>query len=211
MGGYFSTRWGAEHTRQDTGGLLRLDLADLRRLGAFTPGALCSVQWTDGRGDDAGSILTRMQPTGDALTLRYSVRASDDDEWQPISEQIDLEATPCHYGSSRLWLICPTCQSRRRVLYSLGGRFRCRQCHNLAYTSTRDDAHDRSLRRIRKLQKRLGSTTSELFEVPPKPPGMHWDTYEGIASQLMQENRKRMRLLIAQREALIERLDRRMS
>ncbi len=78
----------------------------------------------------------------------------------------------------------------------MGGRFRWRRCHNLAYTSTRDDAHDRSVRRIRKLQKRLGSTTLDPFALSPRPRGMHCDTYERIASQLMRENEERLRILI---------------
>ncbi len=185
MGGYFSTRWGAEHTRQDTGGLLYLDAASLRRLGAFTPGALCSVQWTDGRGDAAGTILTRMHREGDALTLMYSTREGEGD-WRPVRERIMLDATPCHYGGERLWLTCPRCLTRRRTLYSLGGRFRCRQCHNLAYSSTREDVVERSQRRTRKLQKRLGASSSAtIFDLPLKPEGMRWDTYERIANQLM--------------------------
>lgn len=111
-----------------------------------------------------------------------------------MREHVSREA--CHYGGERLWLTCPGCYSLRRVLYSLGGRFRCRRCHNLAYTSTRDDAHDRSVRRIRKLQKRLGSTTLALSALPLRPRGMHWDTYERIASQLMHENEERLRILI---------------
>jgi hypothetical protein len=50
MGGYFSTRWDFERTRQETGPLLNLDIASLRRLGALIPGVIASVQWTDGQG-----------------------------------------------------------------------------------------------------------------------------------------------------------------
>jgi hypothetical protein len=202
MGGYFSTRWGAERIRQDTGGLLSLDIASLRRLGALTPGVLASVQWTDGRGDDAGSIMTRMHPAGDALTLIYSIREGEGD-WQPVRERIKLDATPCTYGGERLWLTCPSCDSRRRVLYSLGGRFRCRRCHDLAYSSTREDVVERSQRRTLKLHKRLGAPSSAgIFDLPPRPRGMHWETYERIANQLISERRLQLRTLIAKREQL---------
>jgi hypothetical protein len=208
MGGYFSTRWGAERSRHETGSLLYLDIADLRRLGALTPGVIASVQWTDGRGDATGSIVTHMHPTSDALTLRYSVRTSDDDDWQPIGERIDLEATPCHYGGSRLWLICPACQSRRRLLYCLGGRFRCRQCHDLAYSSTREDVLERSQRRTHKLQRRLGETSSGILDVPPKPRGMHWNTYARIAHQLIGESQRQLRMLEGDYEKVEKRIAR---
>lgn len=197
MGGYFSTRWGGTRTRPATGPLLNLDIASLRRLGGLTPGALCWLNWTDGRGDPAGSIQTLMSSDGDALTLIYSTREPGGD-WQPVRERIDLDATPCNYGGKRLWLSCPSCYSRRRVLYSLGGRFRCRQCHDLAYSSTREDVVERSQRRTRQLQKRLGASSSaSIFDLPPKPEGMRWATYSRIATQLMEEQDLQLSTLAA--------------
>lgn len=187
MGGYFSTRWGYTHTRTDTDGLLYLDVKDLRRMGAFTPGALSWQQWTNGRGDVVGSIQSLMNSDGDALTLIYRIREPGG-EWQDVRERIMLDATPCNYGGERLWLTCPGCFSRRRVLYSAGGRFRCRQCHDIAYSSTREDAQERSARRIRKLQKRLGAKQSDLYHIPRKPDGMHWDTYHDIVEALLAEH-----------------------
>lgn len=187
MGGYFSTRWNYTRTRTDTDGLLYLDAAALRKMGALTPGALSWQQWTNGQGDVVGSIQSLTNSAGDALTLIYRIREHGG-EWQDVRERIGLEATPCHFGGSRLWLSCPSCHSRRRVLYSLGGRFRCRACHDLAYGSTRDDAQERSARRIRKLQKRLGAKQSDLYHVPPKPDGMHWETYSGIVEALLTEH-----------------------
>ncbi len=70
MGGYFSTRWGSEHTRQDTGSLLFLDATRLRKMGALDPAAIAWHEWTNGRGDIIGGIQTYTHATGDALTLR---------------------------------------------------------------------------------------------------------------------------------------------
>lgn len=187
MGGYFSTRWNYERTRQDTSSLLFLDVAKMRTMGALEPGAFAWQEWTNGRGEVIGSIQTCMNAARDTLTLIYSVR-EDEGEWKPIREAITLEATSCNYGGKRLWLTCPGCHSRRRVLYSLGGRFRCRQCHDLAYTSTREDDHERSIRRMNRLQKRLGTSKTGLFHIPEKPRGMHWNTYERIVRELLHEH-----------------------
>ena len=55
----------------------------------------------------------------------------------PIAQTILFDSTPCHFGGSRLWLLCPDCECRVRVLYcpTLGYRFLCRHCHNLTYRS----------------------------------------------------------------------------
>lgn len=209
MGGYFSTRWNYERTRQDTGGLLFLDVAKLRTMGALEPGALAWQEWTNGRGEAIGSIQTTTNAARDTLTLSYSIRENGG-EWQPIREAIPLEATPCNYGGERLWLTCPRCQSRRRVLYSVGGRFRCRQCHDLAYASTREDAHERSIRRTNRLQKRLEAVSgTDIFAIPEKPRGMHWDTYERIIDGLLKEHdiqHESFRAFIRKREQLLTRL-----
>ncbi len=203
MGGYSSTRWNYQRTRHETNSLLKLDAAMLHTTGALTPGAIAWLQWTDNRGDAIGSIQTMMSRDRDSpsLTLVYRVREPGGD-WHDIHEHIWLEATPCNYGGERLWLTCPSCNSRRRVLYSLSGRFRCRQCHNLAYSSTRENAHDRSIRRTRKLQKRLGASPSSIFTLPPKPRGMRWDTYEQIAHDLYHEHRLQLSLLEARYEKI---------
>jgi hypothetical protein len=186
MGGYFSTRWNYTRTRADTDGLLFLDAASLRRMGALTAGACAWQQWTNGRGEIVGSIRTVTNANRDTLTLIYSIRQPGA-AWQPIREDVGLEPTPCHYGGERLWLTCPGCQSRRRVLFCVHGQFRCRECHNLAYTSTREDPQARSACRIAALHRRLGAARCDLSAIPPRPKGMHQPTYDRIAGQLMQE------------------------
>lgn len=186
MGGIFSTRWNYERTRIDTGGLLYLDAAALRRIGALTSGARAWQHWTNGRGEIVGSIRTVTNVARDTLTLLYSVRRQGE-AWQPVSEDIGLEETPCHYGGARPWFRCPRCQSRRRVLYSVGGRFLCRLCHDLAYTSTREDAQARSARRIAALHARLGSAGCDLYAIPSRPAGMQGVTYRRITGELIRE------------------------
>jgi hypothetical protein len=153
MGGYDATRWNDERIRQDTDPLRRLDVRLLNRIGALRPGAMAHPSWSR-RGEPSGNILTIMSRTRPCLTLSYSTQRPGE-EWQPVRESVWLDATPCHFGGERIWFLCPGCNRRRAVLFSVGGRFRCRQCHDLAYTSTREDAQDRSIRRDTKLHSRL--------------------------------------------------------
>jgi hypothetical protein len=212
MGNYFSTRWNFTVTRQTTGGRPFLDAATLRRMGGLTPGAVANLRWTDGRGQRIGAIRTVRSGDNAApvLTLVYYARTDAAGAWTEIRERICLDATPCAYGGERLWFTCPDCRHRRRVLYCHRARFRCRPCHDLAYPSTRENAHDRSIRRETKLQTRLGASRDGLFCVPDKPRGMHWHTYERAVVKLLEEHDVQadaFRAFLAKREALLACLD----
>jgi len=185
MGGYFSTRWGLHRTRPETDPLLALDVRRLKRDGALQPGALATQQWTRG-GEPSGTIHTYVDARRpDFLILDYQTRDYGG-PWVPVRELIQLITTPCNYGGERVWFACPRCWSRRAVLFSLGGHFRCRACHDLAYSSTREDERDRAMRHVRTLRRQLGGTGGEpAFVAPAKPAGMHWRTYERICDQLL--------------------------
>jgi len=186
MGGYFSTRWNGTQTRQETDPLLSLDIRWLKKEGCLKPGAVCQPGWTS-RGAPSGNIVTRMSADGHCLTLDYSTRAPGED-WQAVSDRVWIDSTPCNYGGARPWFRCPGCQTRRGVLFSVGGRFRCRACHTLAYSSTREDAHERSIRRCAALRMRLGGRSDQpVWTIPGKPEGMSWRRYRQLADRLLHE------------------------
>jgi hypothetical protein len=151
MGGFGSTRWGCQRTRETTDRFPWLDVRILARCGALTPGVWWTTNWT-ARGQPSGSITHHAE--ADALILDYRVKGLLDAEWQLVRERIPMERIPCHYGGSRPWFLCPGCGRRRAVLFSVDGRFRCRACHDLAYSSTRQTLAERALRR--KLGARTG-------------------------------------------------------
>jgi hypothetical protein len=68
-------------------------------------------------------------------------------------------------GSYALW-ICE-CGERRRDLY-LKGRWACRKCHRIDYTS-RHDAWSPPMRRAMKLRARLGGELQPFGALPPRP------------------------------------------
>ncbi|HWV23030.1 MAG TPA: hypothetical protein VNZ58_02480, partial [Thermomicrobiales bacterium] len=71
----------------------------------------------------------------------------------------------------------------------------CRQCHDLAYTSTREEPPDRARRRLAKLYARLGTAPDPQSGIPPKPPGMYWSTYRGIVAQLRDEHARQVEIM----------------
>ena len=210
MGGNGSNRWTWERTRQETDPLLSLDIRWLRKIGALRSGAIAQPEWTS-RGEPAGTITTIMGRDGKTLTLIYRTRRPGK-EWQPVEEIVSLDGTACNYGGERLWFLCPQCNSRRAVLFSVDGRFRCRQCHDLAYSSTREDAHERSIRRSQTLQKQLGGGGNgvAIWEIPPRPTRMHWQTYARLVRELRLELYRQDGFFdqwLSKREALLQRLE----
>lgn len=119
-----------------------------------------------------------MHPEGHTLTLT----ASD------MAERFRLASSTCNYGGHRLYVMCPGCDHRRRVLYGVGMVFRCRECHDLAYRSTREEPADRARGRLAKLYDRLGTIPDRQTGIPPRPPGMYRATYAGIVREIRQEH-----------------------
>lgn len=186
MGGHFSTRWNFEPVRTETDLLPSLDVRWLGRIGALAPGAVCCPQWTC-RGETSGSIMTVCAPHHNCLILDYSTHAPGS-EGESVREAIDLATTRCHYGGERTWFLCLGCRRRRAVLFALDGRFRCRACHRLAYSSTREDTAARSHRRLAVLRSKLGGGHAPpVWTIPPRPKGMHHRTYDRLVRQIARE------------------------
>jgi hypothetical protein len=154
------------------------------------------------------TIMSRNRPR---LTLDYSTRRDGETEWTPRKEHIWLDSTPCNFGGERTWFLCPFCQNRRAVLFSVAGVFACRTCHNLAHASTRDSETEACNRRIRRIEDRLGGDATGrgfLWRVPEKPAGMHWETHDRLVWKLLREHERRNELFAESTAKLIARFDR---
>ena len=114
----------------------------------------------------------------------------DDEEWQDVEEPVPIVWTPCHFGGSRPWFVCPgivngvPCGRRVGKLYGPGRYFLCRHCYRLAYQSQREQPHERALRRANSIRMRLGGEPGMLCPFPEKPKGMHWRTYERLRQRV---------------------------
>jgi hypothetical protein len=208
MGGFGSGRWGWHWKKTDTDPLPRLDVRDLARRGKLTPGVWSSVHWTRG-GKPAGSIAVVAEPN--AVILDYKSKGPMETEWKSIHERISLTFTPCTYGGERPWFVCPSCWSRRAVLYLVGDCFRCRSCHDLAYSSTRERPGDRAQRRANTLRQRLGDASGSRYQgllYPEKPKGMHWRTYERLHREMMMKEYDALAFFVADTDKMCASIDR---
>ena len=115
---------------------LKVDIRVWHKRGLLWDGGTNTWSWSRG-GESAGSI--RFTVNADNIRLTYSVNGQD------ASQTIWTTATPCRYGGSRTWFECPTCGGRAAVLFMRAGRFACRQCQKVSYTSQSGSAYDRAL------------------------------------------------------------------
>lgn len=169
-------RWAAHSTVSD---YRSLDVRRLAREGLLRPGSRFGWQWTCGE-VVTGSI--RIESEIDRVTLDYRTREGGD--WEAMRYPVLLSTSPCHLGGLRQWFLCPARGCGRRVAKLYGGKvFACRQCHQLAYPSQREDASDRAARRAEKIRGKLGWEPGILNGGGPKPSRMHWRTFERLVEE----------------------------
>ena len=177
MGGFGSGRHGGKST---TGDMHVLDIRKIARAGRLTPGQSFGWQWTC-KGKKIASISMRTDT--DRVTLDYRTRDRGG-EWQTMNYPVRLSWTPCTYGGQRAWWHCPAVDCGRRVAVLYGGKiYACRHCHQLAYRTQREQAHDRAGSKADKLRDRLGWQAGILNGNGVKPKGMHWRTFDRLEAQ----------------------------
>lgn len=97
-------------------------------------------------------------------------------------QRIGLVAVPRPYGGVQWYLLCPATYRRVSVLWKPPGasQFASRQAwgRRVTYYSQSIDPIGRAWRVKRKVAKRLGSEDPNDHELPDKPPGMWWSTYD---------------------------------
>jgi len=181
MGGYFSGRKG---WRRKVESQHSVDIRWMKRKGWLYNGCTGTLTWSC-RGEQTGSIGYWV--SAETITLDYK-HHEPDGEWEPVQSEIRLEYTACNYGGKRIWMRCPHCGRRCAKVYIAGKYPACRKCYNLAYNSEAETEIDRSMRRARTAQEKLGYHDGNLSAWIPKPKGMHWSTYEQHMKTINQAN-----------------------
>jgi len=196
MGGYGSGRPGCkgkvEHCRS-------LDVNRLHREGCLAPGHSGGWQWSQD-GQPVASIS--MQCTGQALALDFRFRRGGG-KWQDIRQTIALVSTPCGFGGTRPWFVCPgiangtPCGRRVAKLHAGGRYFLCRHCYRLGYASQCEREFDRLLRRANKLRRKLGGEVGTSALIARRPKGMHRKTYDAHVDEIVRLEDRANQLFIA--------------
>lgn len=155
-----------------------LDARALARDGALIPGGRAIWSWRSGFW-----VAIKAAGTEDFVTVTYEHRVGSSEAGR-IELAVALDRTPCGWGGSRTWFLCPRCGRRVALLY-LGrdGWFACRRCLGLAFRSQRETDEGRATRRLAAIRRRLGWRPGFLNGKGPKPTGMHWRTFERLTAK----------------------------
>ena len=173
MGGYGSGRWYRGLTRTTCEEAKRIDIRYLRQQGLLGHNHAGTLSWNIG-GEPSGNINYTM--FSDQMWLRFRCRWHDE-EWEDVKQIIPLVETPCNYGGTRKWFLCPHCNKRIAVLYLVDTYFMCRHCYQLPYASQGEDYLDRLTRKSDKISARLEADEYIEYDGYYKPKGMHWRTF----------------------------------
>lgn len=90
-------------------------------------------------------------------------------------------------GRSRIYFLCPRCQSRVRYLQAVESGFFCRHCIGLSYPVQRTGRDQIIYYQLLPLFRKLKTDMSYqdvMTKVPPKPPRMRWKTYFPLAFRI---------------------------
>ena len=190
MGGYGSGNSGRWAERPQEENFLRLDVHRLVKLGLLEHVGQWGVLTWNRRGEPFTSI--RLQRVSTHPQTLGELRLSYTHKGEALSPVIALGTSPCHYGGSRPWFFCPSCNARVGVLF--GARlFTCRHCRKLSYQSQRVSTKDRLWEKRNRLWAKLGvhpSAGEVGIALAEKPKGMHWETFERLKQQALWEQDK---------------------
>lgn len=115
----------------------KIDVHFLKNNGYFSSTRWGTLRWTSSFSGYDGSASLESVLVNDVKYLRIRCSVSEYGMEESYTCEIVLTTTPCYYGGKRYWMLCPSWGCRRRVgtLYFVGGRFACRHCFNLTYST----------------------------------------------------------------------------
>lgn len=174
MGGRGSGQYYRGSTRSTCEETRRIDIRYLRQNGLLRPNRAGSLSWTCG-GEPSGNINYTMYEN--TMVLNFRAHGYWDDDWESVQQTIWFDRTPCHYGGSRKWFLCPECDSRVGILYGGDVLFLCRHCYRLPYASQGEDFLSRMNRKLDKISNKLEADEYTVVDELWKPKGMHWKTF----------------------------------
>ena len=158
---------------------LKVDIRLWRKLGYLNNGQSFAWQWSRG-GEVTGNIGVSVRVG--SIRLGYAVQGQD------ASQTIRTTTTPCRYGGARTWFQCPCCSGRAVVLFMRAGRFACRQCQKVSYSSQSGSAHDRAMTRYHQLKAIIGAG---------KPRWQQWATFNRVEDRFERVSEQVNRSLMA--------------
>lgn len=159
--------------------LRHVDVRRLARDNVLVPGQ--SLEWCWWHPTTRKQLSSIRLMVGDG-EVTFSYRIGTGEQAKDVYQRVRLATTPCNYGQSRPWFICPCCHRRVALLY-ISQEVACRHCNGMAYKVQNEGKHDREVRRLDTIRERLGWEAGFLNGNGWKPKGMHWRTYRKLEAE----------------------------
>jgi len=177
MGGIFSGRKPSKTAKPFPEQFVTLDIRKLQKINGLEPGEAYDLN-KHKLGVKFG-IFSIVVYEG-CLELQYTACSHEVNQRSP--QVINIVRTPCHFGGTRPWFLCPGDQCGRRVAILYGpNSMLCRYCWGIAYQSQREHQIQRMFRKLRSIE---ASYTGRPNQSAPKdrtrPKGMHNRTFERL-------------------------------
>jgi len=149
-----------------------IDASVLRKSGKLELGA--SGVWSWSRGTSIVGAVN-LAVNADAIDIDGYVATSTG--IVPVQEMILIARVPARFanrpcgrgsGGVSTFLLCPGCGSRRRKLYIVAARCRCRGCHRLGFAVETKSSADRAFHKAAKARAKLGAAPGPACRVPQR-------------------------------------------
>jgi len=143
-----------------------------------------------------------------ARAVEFSYSWGPEERKEDISYMVPLTWSPCNFGGSRPWFVCPGlvkgvyCGRRVAKLYLKHHYFLCRHCHDLTYASRQETGRIAALHKCRRIRRRLGGSANLTEPFPEKPKGMYHKTYWRLLLEYEKAAEEYTKALIADLERL---------
>ena len=140
-----------------------------------------------------GKYCLTTQSTSTPITLKEASNGLRFFSLTHSSIELQIGLMTCNRSAStKLYITCPYCQTRRQHLYQCKSGYACRSCLKLHYSSQSERKQDRLARRIRKLRKAIWGNIGNINNLTesamyfPKPKYKRWAKFEQEKSKLLE-------------------------
>lgn len=213
MGGPGSGGWYRSSKKDVVEEAREIDVRQWHRDGLFGDRPRWFVSTWSRNGRQVAAIDVRTDRHGAELSYSHW-RTGNEGDKESVSYAVLLDWTACNFGGERPWFVCPgvvnghACRRRAAKLYLNHGYFLCRHCHDLTYETRNVGRKYADLRKCQKIRQRLGGSANMMEPFPPRPKGMHFDTYMRLWWEHYSAERRYTGVMLADLEKMERQLSR---
>ena len=110
-----------------------ISITKFKKWGYLNDGYYSGTLTRSYNGGSSSSMWASVAFDNSAMYFNFTGTDNRTQEKKSYNHAIKLVSTPCTYGWSRYWFVCPKCSQKKGVLYLKDFHFACRKCCDLCY------------------------------------------------------------------------------